>query len=81
MTIKKGHRELKPVEGNQGVTVCLSGKNWVSSVIKKNQAIKKGGKKVITESKTRFIPDAVIASLKLKDSLFVQSETVNSVKK
>ena len=71
MTLKKDHRELKPVKGNQGVTVCLGGKNWISSVIKKNQKLKKGEKEVITESKTRFISENVIKSVDLPDHLFV----------
>ena len=69
--VPANHRELKPTYGNQGCTVCLGGRNWISSVIKKNQVLKKGEKEVITLSKTRFIPESIIKSLGLPDHLFV----------
>lgn len=71
--VPANHRELKPVYGKQGLAVCLGGKNWVSSTIKKNQELKKGEKEVITESKTRFIPDSIVKSLNLPDKLFVEA--------
>lgn len=69
---KPGHKELKPFKGNQGRSFSMGGKNWVSSrysEIKDNKG--KVIKKVYTESKTRWVPETVIADLKLPDHLFV----------
>lgn len=68
---KPGHRELKPVHGNQGKTVCMGGKNWISSTIKVFKDKKGKDKKEVTLSKTRFIPETVVKSLGLSDDLFV----------
>lgn len=74
MTTKKDHRELKPVKGNQGLTVCFGGKNLVSSRFREVKDKKsKVLKKVITESKTRFVPETVIKNLNLPDKIFVEA--------
>jgi len=82
MTTKKDHRELKPVKGNQGLTVSFGGKNLVSSRFREIKD-KKGKviKKEISESKTRFVPDAVIKSLNLPEYLFVGGPEKNAGKK
>lgn len=70
----QGFLELKPFPGNQGITVCFAGKNWVSSTIKTFKDGKGKNKDLISVSKTRLVPVSVVSALKLPKDIFLAEQ-------